>query len=197
MYAVYTCVNYCAFTGLTYGLLNLALWFFVHLLNACGMYSAVGNKLFDSKSCYFAANRFKTWNGYGFRCVVDYKVNTGYCFKCAYVSALAADYTSLHLVIGKSNHRNRGFCSLISGTALYCGRDYLTRKSVLLILGSLLKVHNFNGLVVSELLIEILQKQGLSLFLCIARNFFEHIELALFDFFNLFEFFIGCFDLFV
>ena len=96
--------------------LDLTLSLVDHFLNAGGVDSSVGNKLFKGNSCHLTSCGVKAGKSDSLGCIVDNKVNACEGFKCPDVASLTSDNTTLHIVIGQGDNGNRSFGNLVCGT---------------------------------------------------------------------------------
>ena len=119
MYVVNTNLKNGAFALFFDGVLHLASGLFHHVLNAGGVNTSVGNKLFKGQSGNFAANRFEAGKGDCLGSVVDNKVDAGGGLYGTDVPSLAADYAAFHIIVGQRHHRNGSLGGMVGCTALY------------------------------------------------------------------------------
>lgn len=158
--------------------IDLAAGFLVHLFDAGGMNSAVRYKLFERQTRDLAANRIEARNGDSLGRVIDYQIDAGYGFERADISALASDYAAFHLVVGQGDNGYRGLRRVVCGAALDSGADYLSCNCISFVLCALLIFEHLDRLLVNKVVFKVLEQVFLSLLLAVARDFFEHIELA-------------------
>ena len=87
VYTVYSGLNNGAFTGVSYGLIDLVGGLFVKLFNKRGVDASIRYQLFKGLSGYLAANRVKAGNCDSFRSVVYDKIDPCNSLNSAYVSS--------------------------------------------------------------------------------------------------------------
>ena len=168
-------------TRLLNGGVNLSLCLFNHLLDSRGMDSAVGDKLFKSKSCDLSLYGIKSRNGDSLGCVVDDKINAGERFDLLNVSSLATDDTSLHVLARKLYYRDSGLCDVVCRATLDCERYNVLCLFVRFFLEFLLKLDHSCGELVAGLLLDL----GEDLLLCnlgaVSRDLLKSLQLDLHD----------------
>ena len=81
-------------------------------LDAGGVDTSVLNELFKRYSCYLTSYMVMAGKRYSLGGIVNDKVNACELFKRTDVSALTADYSALHFVIGQGHY---GYCHLRYG----------------------------------------------------------------------------------
>ena len=161
------------------------------------MDSAVCNKLFKCNSCNFSSYRLKAWERDSLRRIINNKINTRKSFDGSDVTTFPTDDSALHLVIGQRNNRNCCLWNLISCKSLNCKRNNVSCLVVCFLFELFGVFHNLNRLLVSKLIFKLWKQIAFSLFCRVARNFFKHFKLALFQSFNFFELCICITKLFV
>ena len=92
--------------------LDLTSCLFYCFFNSRGMDTSVLNELFKRYSCYLTSYMVMAGKRYSLGGIVNDKVNTCELFKRTDVSALTADYSALHFVIGQGHY---GYCHLRYG----------------------------------------------------------------------------------
>ena len=163
MNAVYADFEHRSLARFTHAGIDLALRLLNHLFDARGVNAAVVNQLLKRNLRDFTAHRVKAREHDRFRRVVDYQFHTGQLLKGADVSALAADDTSLHLVVRQLYHRDRGFRDAVCGATLNCAHHILLRLLICLFLCGALKVADHTRLVVLHIVLDRTKQEFLRL----------------------------------
>ena len=166
---------------------------FHRLLNAGGMNAPVGNELLQRNAGHLPADRLKAGKGDGLWCVVNDQVHAREGFNGPDVPAFPADDPALHLVVGQGNYADGSFRHMVRRAALNGQGDDFPGGMVRLLLGLLLKLPDSHSLLVGQLVFQVVQQ----VFFCLVhregRDFFQHVKLALFHSFGLFQPFVGLF----
>ena len=169
------------------GRVDLTTRFFDRLFDPGGMNTSVRDQALQRDTRHLAAHRLKAGQRDRLGRVVDDQIDAGEGLDRADVASLSADDPALHLVIGKRHDRNSRLCHLLGGKLLNGKRDDISRLFVCFFLELLLVFHDLHGLFVSQLVLQLGEQIVLCLFCGIARNFFEHLELAFLDRFDFFQ----------
>src|SRR5208282_1942632 len=98
---------------------DLLLDLFYQLLDPGRVYPAVVDKAFKCNSGDLTPHRIMGGKRYEFVSVINYNIDPSSGFKCPDISTFPADYSSLHLIIGKAYRRNRCIHNIITGIPLY------------------------------------------------------------------------------
>ena len=173
------CVNKRPLARLLNGRLDLSLSLIVHFLDPCGVDPAVGNELLKSDSCDLSADGIEAGYRDSLGRVVDNKVDARYHLERADVSALTADDSALHFVIGQRHDGDGSLGGVVGGAALDGRGDYLTGDLLCLVLCLLLIFLDLDGFLVVKILLKQIDDICLCLLLSEARDPLEHIKLAL------------------
>ena len=108
--------------------------FLHHLLNPRGMDTAIHDELFKGDPRNLASDRVKSRQDYGFRRIVNNKLNACHSLQCPDVASFPAYDPSFHLIARKLNHRNRRLGHVVCSASLNCSHDALFRTLVCLFL---------------------------------------------------------------
>ena len=152
-----------------------------HFLNAGRMNSAVGNELFKCDTGDLTANGVKAGNSDGLGGVVDDEIAAGKSFNAADVTTLAADDASLHLVVGERYDGDGDFACMVGGAALDGGDDDLSCTLIGFFLVLSLDLLDLDGHFMRNFVFQSVDEVVFSLLNGVARNLFEHFELAFLD----------------
>ena len=186
METVNTCLEDCLLTGLLDFKLNVTASLLNHLLNSCGMDTAVADKLLKSDACDLTSNRVKARNGNNVGCVVNNKLNAGKILDGTDISTLTTDDSTLHLVTGDLNNRDCDLADMICGEALNCERKNVTSLGISLVLKSLLIFCNLKSSLMLHLGVETSNKLCLCLIAGKTCDLLKHCKLSLKGLANLF-----------
>ena len=151
------------------------------------MNASVGNQALERNAGHFAAHRLKARKGNGLGRVVDDQINARHRLDGAYVAALTADDAALHLIVGQRHDADGGLRHMIGGAALNRHGYNLAGGFLRLVACLLFKLHELDGLVVRQLILEVLQQVILGLLHGEAGDSLQHLKLALLDGFRLAE----------
>ena len=159
--------------------INVAASLLNHLLNSCGMDSAVANQLLKCDSRDLAAHGIKAGNGDNVGRIVDDKLHAGEILDGTDVTALTTDDTSLHIVTGNGYNGNCDLADVVCGTTLNSERENVLRLSVGLLLKALLILCDLE----CGLVLHLAVKSCNELCLCILAgetcNLLKHCKLSL------------------
>ena len=133
MQAVNTCLEDSLLTGLLNSKVNVTASLLNHLLNSCGMDTAVADKLFKSNSGNFTSYGVKAGNGDNVGSIVNDKLNACKILDSTDISTLTTDNSTLHLVTGNFNNGNSDFTYVVSSKALNCKRKDVLCLAVCLV----------------------------------------------------------------
>ena len=108
-----SCLSFFAHHGLYF-----FLCFFYHFLNSGRVNSAVHDQTFQSDSCHFSSDRFKSGKYDCLRRIINNKLYACQCLEGTDITSFTSDNTSLHLIVGELHHGNCCLCHMIGSTAL-------------------------------------------------------------------------------
>ena len=175
--SVNTYVKRSTFTRLLNSSLNLFACLLDSLLNSRGMNTSVGNKLFKCDSCRFTSYRVKSRKSDSLRCIVDNKLDTRKLFKHLNVSSLTSDYTTLHILVRKSNYRYSCLGNVVSRASLNSKRNYVLSLCVCFFLELRVKLVKSLSELVLYFIFNSRDKLFLSLLSRDSRNVFKYLKL--------------------
>ena len=167
------------------------------------MDAPVCNKLFQRYARNFTAYRIKAGKCDGFGRVVNDEVNARDCFKRTDITALAADNAAFHLIVRQRNNGNSRFRRMVGCTALNGSGNNFPCERIRLIFGFLFEFHDFDGLLMGEIVLQVFEQIFFCLLLSKPGDPLKHFKLASFDalYFiqtrlSIFQFFVERFILF-
>ena len=140
------------------------------VLDTGGMDTSVGDELFKGKTCDLTANGVEAGNGDRLGGIVNDKINARKLLDGTDVSALASDYSTLHIVAGKSDGRGSGLGNVVGRTSLNSKRDDVLCFSVRLLAKTGLDLNDLESRIVLNVLLDTLKKLSLCLVDGAARN---------------------------
>ena len=150
-----------------------------HFLDTRRVDAAVLNELFERQTRDLAADGIEARDGDRLGGIVNDKVTAGQRFDAADVAALAADYASLHLVVGEGYDGDGDLACMIRGAALDGRGNDLSCALVGLVLILRLDLLDLDGHLVGDLVADAGDQIILGLFDGEAGDLLEHFELAL------------------
>ena len=175
------------------GRFHLPAGLFHHLFDVGGMNPAVGNQLFQRQPGNLPPYRFKAADGDRLRRVVNNQIHARQRFNGADIAALAADDSSLHLVIGQGNHTDGHFSHGISGAPLDGLGHHFPGAGLALLLHPGLHLFDLEGSLVSHLRLHLINQILFRFLSGKAGDSLQHLRLAALDHLDLFIFFVhGC-----
>ena len=125
--------------------------FFDRLFDPCGMNPSVADQFFKRNARNFSADGIKPGKDHDFGRIVYDQLDPRSVFQSADISALAADDTRFHVIVGQRDDGNRNLRRMIGRTALDRKTDDLFRVHVRFVFRLLLDVSYLNGNVLSRL----------------------------------------------
>ena len=161
--------------------IDFALSFGNHFLDSGRVNPPVLNQLFKGKPCNFTANGIKTGYGNGFRCVINNQIAPGKSFDAADVTSFTADDAAFHLIVGERNNRNGDFAGMVSSAALDRCRDNLFGEFICIIFHLLFNFLDLHGHFMRTVILDGVDQINLCFFSAEAGDFFQHLQLALFQ----------------
>ena len=175
----------CLFSGVLDPLFHFPLRFFDSFFNPCGMNAAITDQFFQGNPGDFPSNRIKTGDKDRFRGIVNNQINPGQRFQGPNVSALPANNSPFHFVVGQTHYRNSGFCSMISSTALNRQRNNFTGFFLGFFLRLVLQIFDQNCHFMTGFLLNIGKQNCFGFFLCQTGQTFQFVDLLLKQFIDL------------
>ena len=109
------------------------------------MYASIHYQPFQRYPSHVPAYRVKAGKYDCLGSIIYYQFNSGSCFQSLYISALPADYTAFHLVVGQRHYRNGALGHMVGRAALYGQRNYIAGLSFSLLLGFGFHIPNKHG----------------------------------------------------
>ena len=149
------------------------------------MDAAVGDQALHGDAGDLAPHRVEARQGDGLGGIVDDEIHAGQRLDGADVSALAADDTALHLIVGQRHHRDCGLGNLIGSHPLNGVRNHIAGTLIGFALELGLKFRQLNGLFVLQLGAEAVEQVFLGLILGEAGQALQQLILAFFQCLNI------------
>ena len=127
------------------------------------MDTSIYNELFQCNSGNLTPYRIKAGKHNRFRCVIHNQFYTCQLLQRTDISAFTSDDPSFHFIIGKLNHRNRGFSHLICGTSLNCIYNIVSRNFFRFLFCLIIILPDHHRCIMLDVLLYRLEKLGFCL----------------------------------